>query len=459
MKVTKKKLDDGKVMLEAVATPDEVNKALHQAQLQFAMQMGLRPQKDKTIAEVAEETMGIKDLDSIVNSQAVDYLVPFALDKKGITPAYAPKGLPQSSLKRGREFAFRVTVLPKPDYDLESYDPVDITVEPFKKDDAAVEKQLREMAENYAIYETADPKPVEKGSHVLLKIKAFENGEPLTGLSTDGRTYSVGLGYMPEGFDENIIGMNVGDEKEFTFEGPSFDDEGNPTTETVRCIVTVLETQKRVIPEITDEWVKTYMPMYPNAAAVREEVDRQVNGARKAQYDDYVRGMAASKLSERFKGKIDDAVYEAMRDNIMSNLRQSLEQQDMTFDDFVEQNGGRQMFDMQIMLQTRQNLVQGFSLDALFRHEGLIVSDEDINEVCAMINPRNPRATRREFEDNGRNFALREIAERLCANKWLVEHANITYKDPAASEEPATDEAPAAESAPEAAEATEPSEA
>ena len=74
MKVTQKKLGDGKVQLDAVATVDEVNRALQQAQVGFAQQMGLRPEKDKTVAQVAEEKMGIKDLDSIVESQAVEAL-------------------------------------------------------------------------------------------------------------------------------------------------------------------------------------------------------------------------------------------------------------------------------------------------------------------------------------------------------------------------------------------------
>lgn len=430
MKVTKKKLDDGKLLLEAVATSSEVDKALHQAQMRFAMQMGLRPSKDKTIAQVAEEKMGIKDLDSIVSSQAVDYLVPFAIDKKGITPAFPPQGLPSSTLKRGRDFAFRVTVMPKPSYELESYEPVSITVPPFKRDEEALEREFEAFADRYAQYVATEPHAVEKGNHVLLKIDAKENGKDLTGLSTEGRTYTTGMGYMPDGFDEQIIGMNVGETKTFSFEGPSFDDEGNNIMQEVVCTVTVLEMQKRVLPTIDDEWVKKYMPLYPTAAALREDIDNRVNGERKRQYDEYVRNLASAKLSERFKGKIEDAVYEAMRDNIMTGLRQSLEQQDMTLDDFIEQNGGRQMFDMQIMMQTRQSLVQGYALDALFRHENLVVSDDDINEACAIMNPREPRYARRELENSGRNFVLREAAERQCASKWLVEHANITIKDP-----------------------------
>ena len=107
MKVTQKKLGDGKVQLDAVATVDEVNRALQQAQVGFAQQMGLRPEKDKTVAQVAEEKMGIKDLDSIVESQAVEALIPFAIDKKNIIPAYPPKPQAKVPMKRGRSTGSR----------------------------------------------------------------------------------------------------------------------------------------------------------------------------------------------------------------------------------------------------------------------------------------------------------------------------------------------------------------
>ena len=81
MKVTQRKLDDGKLRLECVATPVEVNEVLQNAYIQFAQQMGLRPEKDKTVAQVAEEQMGIKNLDSIVQDQAIEGLVPYAIDK------------------------------------------------------------------------------------------------------------------------------------------------------------------------------------------------------------------------------------------------------------------------------------------------------------------------------------------------------------------------------------------
>ena len=231
---------------------------------------------------------------------------------------------------------------------------------------------------------------------------------------------------MPDGFDENIIGMKPGETKTFTFEGPGLDDDGNETTETVECTATVKEIQKKVIPVINDEWVAKNMPLFRDMAALRGSMMDQMSRQGKQQYDDYVRQVAASELARRFQGRIADEVYESMQQNLMNNLRMQLQQQGMTYEQFVEQQGGQQQFSMMMMMQTREMLIQGYALDALFRHEKMVLSDEDITAACRAMNPQqNPKMVRQQMEQNGRGFALRETAERPVSYTHLFSGLRI----------------------------------
>jgi trigger factor len=434
MKVKEKKLGDQKLLLSVEASASEVNKVLQDAQVDFANSMGLRPQEGKTVAEVALDQMGIKNLDSVVEGKAVEFLVPLALDKKNIIPAYPPKPQPKSPFGRNHEFKFDIEVDLKPEYELTSYEPVDIKVEKFVFDDSAIDKQIAEMAGRFASYETdsdaSSDEPVVAGDNIKIAIEAFDNGERMTNLSTEGRPYTAGQGYMPDGFENEVLGMKVGETKSFSFEGPDFDEDFNETTKTFEATVTVLERQKRVEPEINDEWVHQNMPMYKDLAELKHSIGSNLERQSRDQYDAYVQQLAAAEAAKRFEGRIADEIYESMRDQIVSNLRQELKQNDTTWEQFIEQNGGEQQASMLIMMQTRQMLVQGFSLDSVFRHEGLVLNDEDIEAACHAMNPQvNPKRLRQELEQNGRGFVLRETAERLKANKYLVDHANITYTD------------------------------
>lgn len=102
MKISKIKKADGKTILEVAASADDVNKAFALAELDFANSMGINPTPDKTLAQIAEEKMGIKNLDSIIEANAVEALAPFAIDQSGIAPAFPPHPTPSTALKRNR---------------------------------------------------------------------------------------------------------------------------------------------------------------------------------------------------------------------------------------------------------------------------------------------------------------------------------------------------------------------
>ena len=140
MKVKEKQLEDGTIRLSITATAQEVDRALDRAQGAIASRFGLRPDPERTVTDALAEHLGVNDVDSILQSQAMNMLVPCALDQRGITPLAQPKIQPAPGFKRGHAFAFQVDVIPKPRFTLSSYDPVEITVPPFKSVDVDVDE-------------------------------------------------------------------------------------------------------------------------------------------------------------------------------------------------------------------------------------------------------------------------------------------------------------------------------
>lgn len=436
MKVAKKKGEGDFTLLDVTVSSAEVGDALNQAGMVFCGQMGLQPEQGKTPQEVASERLGIKNLDETVTMQAIELLVPAAINKSGIMPAFMPMAEPKTRLQRGHAFQFELNVLPKPSYELTSYEPVSMTIEPYLPDEAQIDQRISDMAMAYTTFEATDPKPLESGDSCLLKMETTKDGEPVPGLTAEQRSYSSGQDLMPPGFDEGIMGMEPGDTRTFTFEGPGLDADNNPIMEDYETTITLLEIQKEVVPVIDDAWVSANMPMFKGLQELRDMMAREIDRERMKYYEDYKRNMAASELSKRFEGSIPDEVYEGTMGETMKRLRQQVAQQGMTWEQFVEQNGGEQQVNMLMMVETRQQLVLGFSLDAYYREKGLVYTEEDLDEVCFQMAPQNPKMARENMEKNGFGYALRESAERLRACKDLVEHADITYQEPGEQGQP-----------------------
>ena len=255
----------------------------------------------------------------------------------------------------------------------------------------------------------------------------------MTGMPAETNDMIAEMTGMPAettGMIAEVTGMVPGETKTFTFEGPSWDDEGNNIVEIVDCTVTILEMQTRVEASLTDEWIAKNMPMYRSVDDLRKSMEDQFTRQQRSQYDMYVQNQAAYELSKRFVGKIEDAAYEAASAQLADRLKAQCASQNMTWEQFIEENGGQQQFQMLMMMQTRQELVTGFALDALFRKKKLVVSEADIADACRTINPQQPSRVRKELEESGRGFVLREAAERACAAKYLVAHAIIHEATP-----------------------------
>lgn len=430
MKVKEKKLDDGRIQLNVTATADDVDRAYDQAEASFASSLGLRPDPNKSARQAIAEKLQIRDVDSVVSGQAIEVLVPFALDKCSVTPQFEPERQSTDTLRRGKPYSFHLKVTPKPIYELTSYEPVEVTVPPFKFNDSEVDRQMYELAHTYPEYVAVDPHPIAEGDCCLIALKVTLDGNEIEALTTDGRTYVAGQGYMPGDFDTHVIGMEPGQTKTFEFEAPDWDDPFGNATKTYEATVTIKEIQEERYPELTDEWIEKTMPMYKSVEDLRLQVIKTLEDQQRRQYDAQVSMAVQSELALRFLGSIPNEAYEATSQSIDQSLRMQLKAQNIEWDDFLKEQGGMQNYNMGLMMQARETLRRDYALDAIYDHESLSITDEDIRDACMEINPQNPSAVKRDMERQGRGFALREVAQRIAATKYCVEHAKITVKEP-----------------------------
>jgi trigger factor len=431
MKVKKSETSDGKIELQITAPADKVAEAVRFIDFQLALQNGINPQENPNLAEAVKEKVGEAYYNSFIDFQVMNYLLPFAITQEKLAIIGQPKVTsPNSKLTPGKELTFAAVATPKPLYDLDDFSPVHIQLPKVKVSEAEINQQLLMLAENYATYEKTEEHPVKGDDDLIFSIKTVDaKGEEVKNLTAERRAYTMGKTFLPKEFDDNILGMEVGQTKTFSVTTPDFkkDPEDENEDGTFTFEVTILELQQRVIPAITDEWVTKNIPGLKSVPELHEEIRKQ--GL--AHHEQELSGMrsfaAASELAKRFKGSIPDEYYEMTRDDIVQGIQQNLASQNKTMQDFIKEQGGDQQFSMQLMMQTREVLTQGFSLDSLARHLKLEVTDADIAETFHLMAPGHEKEASMEFELTGRMYQVREAALRTKANNWLVENAEIEY--------------------------------
>lgn len=431
MRLKAKRKGNGVVELDVTVTAKEVDSIISQTQEGIIRQLGLRPDGKTPLEQLAKEKAGIDNLEERIAQGAIEAMTSMAIDQSGIVPAAYPPAKQKGPLQQGKLFSFAIDVKAKPSYELSSYDPVEISLPKPELSEQDLDAKCLETLMQTKVHEGAEAHPLADGDSALLKVHASVDGAELKGLCTGerGLHYQLGSGMMPQGFDDAVVGMEPGQSKEFSFEAPDFDENGNPRQITVDCQVAVLECQREAQPQMTDEWIAQYMPFYRSVADLRQMVRQSMEREAMAQQTALGCRAAAAELAKRFEGHIDDDIYESMQKTVLSRIRQQLKEQGKSFEEYAEEVG-EQMANMQIMMETRQALREGFALDAVFRHEGLELTDEDMEFWCREMYPdTDPRQTRLAMERSGQGFMMKEAASRLKANRWVYEHAQVTWED------------------------------
>ncbi|MDR3307568.1 MAG: hypothetical protein LBS58_01550 [Coriobacteriales bacterium] len=431
MKIVKKDRPDGKIQLTVTIPAARVNEVLDTAAFTLAMQNGINPQDlepGNLVASVVEK-VGEPQYLAFVDHYTMTFLAPFAVTEKGLSIIMAPEVSSEQVVARDKEFTFTAVVTPKPEYELKSYDPVSISLPTVKVAEEEIDQQLLMLAQNRAQLVRDDDRAVQMGDDILIAIESKDDkGEIVKNLTAGSRRYTLGDGFLGQKFDDNLIGMNVGETKSFDYEIPAPEGMEDAQSIVYATTVTVKEVQKKVIPAITNAWVEVNIPGLSTVAELREAIRKEGEAHKNKELENMKMFSAASELATRFQGSIADEIYEYTRGEIMANMRAQLRQQNMDLKQYLEQQGiEEQQFSMNLMMETREVLRQGFSLDALARHLGFTVSEEDITDTFARMAPGREQEARREFEVTGRLYLIREAALRTKANLWLAETANITY--------------------------------
>lgn len=151
MQVEKINESKDEIRVRVTATPEEMQKAFSDGLDAFVTQYQLDGVEGETALEKIATALGEEDAQSAVYTGVINYLVPFALEEYGVMPL-STYGIASNDIPGPRKpFSFEMTILAKPDFELTSYDPVEVTVGSMPEvKDEDLEEQMRMLAREFA---------------------------------------------------------------------------------------------------------------------------------------------------------------------------------------------------------------------------------------------------------------------------------------------------------------------
>ena len=369
------KLEKSRVALTIEVGAEEFEAAVNKAYLKMRGKMnipGFRP--GKAPRKMIESMYGAE----VFYEEAVNAVLPDAYESAVDEQKLEVVGYPQVEVESvGKEGAvFKCTVAVYPEVELGQYKGLEAVKAEVKVMAADVNARLKEMADRNSRL-VAVERAVKKGDTANIDFEGFDNGVAFEGGKGDAFDLEIGSGSFVPGFEDQLIGMKAGEEKDIDITFPE-----NYTPELagkpVVFHVKVNEVKVKEVPAIDDEFAKD-VSEFDTLKELKADIKKKMIEERTTAAQRAFEDVLMTKVAEGVKADIPEEMIELQAQQLVDGFKQQLAAQGIPYDQYLKMTG---MEEAKIMADAKEPAANQVKMDlairAIIKAEGLEVSDEEV---------------------------------------------------------------------------------
>ena len=242
--------------------------------------------------------------------------------------------------------------------------------------DAQVQAELDRMAQNVASTETVE-RAAEMGDTANIDFEGFDNGVAFDGGKGDNFDLKLGSGQFVPGFEEQVVGMTAGEEKDINITFPE-DYAAELAGKAVVFHVKLNKVSVTNVPELDDEFAKD-VSEFETLEALKEDIRANALKSAEKQIESTFANAAVEKAAENITVDMPAALIESELDNQMNNFAYQLQMSGYSIEQYAKMMGGdvstmRNAFRPTAEKQAKINL----TLEKIAEVEGIEITEEDL---------------------------------------------------------------------------------
>ena len=369
------KLEKSRVALTIEAGAEEFETAVNKAYLKMRGKMnipGFRP--GHAPRKMIESMYGAE----VFYEEAINAILPEAYESAVDEQKLEVVGYPQVEVESvGKEGAvFKCTVAVYPEVELGQYKGLEAVKAEVKVMAADVNARLKEMAERNSRLVAVD-RAVKKGDTANIDFEGFDNGVAFEGGKGEAFDLEIGSGSFVPGFEDQLIGMKAGAEKDI---GITFPENYTPELagKPVVFHVKVNEVKVKELPAIDDEFAKD-VSEFDTLKELKADIKKKMVEERTTAAQRAFEDVLMTKVAEGVKAEIPEEMVEMQAQQLVEGFKQQLAAQGIPFDQYLKMTG---MDETKILADAKDPAVNQVRMDlairAIIKAENLEVSDDEV---------------------------------------------------------------------------------
>ena len=283
-------------------------------------------------------------------------------------------------MEKGKDVIFTAVVQVKPEVELGKYKGIEIKKIEYPVKDEDVQNEIKQMQDKNSRLVTVDDRALENGDTATIDFEGFVDGVAFEGGKGENYPLTIGSHSFIDNFEEQIIGMNIGDEKEINVTFPeeyhAEELKGKPAMFKVK----VNEIKEKVLPELDDDFAQDVSD-FDTLAEYKDDLkktiaERKANEAKAKKEDE-----AIAKIIESSKMDIPEAMVNTQVNRMLEDFAQRLQMQGLSVEQYFQYTGVTAEKIIEDMKPEAVKRIQSrLVLEAVVKAEGLTASEEEFQD-------------------------------------------------------------------------------
>ena len=255
-----------------------------------------------------------------------------------------------------------------------------------KISDAQVMQELESIRRQRTRDIPVTDRSAQNGDEVIIDYAGFVGDFQFPGGTAEQQPLTLGSGMFIPGFEEQLVGANVGDKVDVkvTFPTEYHAEELAGKEAVFHCTVHAIQTKD--VPELNDEFAKQF-----NGISSLEDMKAQLKQQLQAYADQYARNKVRDELLKELVKQVEDVTFDeaevkAEIDIAVEGFAHQLEQRGMTLEGYLQACGRtREEMDAELRPQAEDTIKARVALNEVCRLEGITVTQEEVDQAYADV--------------------------------------------------------------------------
>lgn len=429
MAVKWEKIEKNVGVLEIEVASEKVSQALDQAFKKVVKNVNVPGfRKGKVPRVIFEGRFGVE----VLYQDALDILLPEAYTNAVVETDINPVDRPSIDvvqMEKGQPLIFKATVTVKPEVELGQYKDLVVEKKEFTVTDEDVENELQQLAKSHAEIVVLEEGEVQDGDIVIIDFKGFVNDVAFEGGEADNHQLEIGSGTFIPGFEEQIVGMKKGEERDInvsfpeTYHVPTL--AGQPAVFKVK----LHEIKRKQVPTLDDEFAKD-ISEFNTLDELKADLREKLTEKAAQEQEGYVENQVISQAVENATIELPAVMVENEIDSMLEDFKQRLQQQGIPYDAYIQFTGTNESAIRDEMRANAESRVRtALVLEAIAVKENIQPSEEDVEaELTKIAESANMPVDQVRTILSARDQNLSNLRNDLVSRKtveFLVENSKV----------------------------------